>query len=228
LVACVPLPKPRPKFMCKYFWLIPIVLLAGCSRNNPAQVSAAGVSPANMEPVERTPPPVSPAKAMIPAGIPLLVRLDETLGTKYDRAGKRFTASLANAIVVDNRVVLPAGTRFNGHLTRSKPSGRMKGRAVLALRLDSFDFNGREYAIDAASVARVSRGHKRRNLEMIGGGAGGGAAIGAVAGGGVGAAIGAGAGAGAGTVGAFIKGRKQERIAAETAMTFALRRPVQL
>jgi hypothetical protein len=222
--------------MRKYLLLIPIVLSTGCSKNNPSQVSAASVpaantasaSPANTEPVERTAPPVSPGETMIPAGVPLRVRVDETLATKYDRPGTRFTASLANAVVVDNRIVLPTGTRFNGHLTRSRPSGRMTGRAVLALRLDSFDLNGREYSIDTGSIARVSGSHKRLNEVAIGGGAGTGAVIGAVAGGGVGAAIGAGAGAGAGTVGAFVKGRKQERIGAEAAMTFSLRRPVQL
>jgi hypothetical protein len=165
---------------------------------------------------------------MIPAGVRLRVRLDETVATKYDRPGDRFTATLANAVVVDNRIVLPAGIRFNGHLTQSRPSGRMRGRAVIALRLDSFDLNGRRYAVETGSMARVSGSHKKRNFAMIGGGAGVGAGIGAIAGGGEGALIGAAAGAGAGTAGALIKGRKQERLRAETAMTFSLRAPVQL
>lgn len=220
--------------MRKYIWIFPVFLLLGCSRNDPSSVNAAGGvpptdgSPLAKEPVERAVAPVAPAESRIPAGAPLRVRLDESVATKYDRPGQRFTASLADPVVVDNRIVLPAGTRFHGHLTQSKPSGRMRGRAVLALRLDSFELNGRRYAIDTASIARASRSHKRRNVEMIGGGAGTGAAIGAVAGGGGGALIGAAAGAGAGTAGAFIKGRKQERIRAETAMTFSLRAPVQL
>lgn len=214
--------------MYKYMLLVPLVLLAGCSRNNPSTASAASGPSSAAEPVERTAPPSSPAASVIPAGVPLRVRLDETVATKYDRRGDRFTATLADPVVVDNRVVLPAGTRFNGHLTQSKPSGRMKGRAVIALRLDSFDFNGRQYPIETSSVARVSRSHKRRNFAMIGGGTGIGAGIGAIAGGGSGALIGAAVGAGAGTAGAFIKGRKQERVRAETAMTFSLRAPVQL
>jgi hypothetical protein len=205
--------------MSKCLLIFAAILAAGCSRNNSSPVNA-------MEPVERTAPGALPS--VIPAGASLRVRLDESLATKYDRRGERFTASLIDPAVVDDRIVLPAGTRFNGHLTQSKPSGRMRGRAVIVARLDSFDLNGRQYAIETGSIARVSRGHKRRNLEMIGGGAGTGAAIGAVAGGGAGALIGVAAGAGAGTAGAFIKGRKQERIPAETAMTFSLRAPVQL
>jgi hypothetical protein len=208
--------------MGKYLLAFASLLLAGCSPNSSFPATAT-------EPVERAVPPASqPLESTIPAGASLRVRLDETLATKYDRRGQRFTAALIDPVVVDNHIVLPAGTRFNGHLERSKPSGRMRGRAVIAVRLDSFDLNGRQYAIDTGSIARVSRSHKRRNLEMIGGGAGTGAAIGAVAGGGAGALIGGAAGAGAGTAGAFLKGRKQERIPAETAMTFSLRAPVQL
>jgi len=150
------------------------------------------------------------------------------VGTKYDRPGHRFTASLAEPVVLDGQIAIPAGARFNGHLTESKPSGRMRGRAVIAARLDSFDLNGREYQIETSSIARVSGSHKKRNFFMIGGGAGAGAGIGAIAGGGEGALIGAAAGAGAGFAGALIKGRKQERIGAETGMTFRLRTPVQL
>lgn len=201
--------------------IAPMLLFVGCSRNSPSAVSAEGGSPSTAE----APPLAGPT---IPAGVPLRVRLDEPVATKYDRRGERFTATLADAVVVDNRIVLPAGIRFNGHLTQSRPSGRMRGRAVIALRLDSFDLNGRQYAIETGSLARVSGSHKRRNFAMIGGGAGVGAGIGAIAGGGEGALIGAAAGAGAGTAGALIKGRKQERIGAETAMTFSLRVPVQL
>jgi hypothetical protein len=208
--------------MYKCLLVVPILIFSACSKNEPSATSHAATIPVAAAAV------TAPVESMIPAGAPLRVRLDETLATKRDRRGERFTASLADAVVVDSRIVLPAGTRFYGHLTRSKPSGRMHGRAILALRLDSFDFNGHDYAIDTGSVARVSGSHKKRNLEMIGGGAGTGAVIGAVAGGGVGAAIGAGAGAGVGTAGALIKGRKQERISAETAMTFSLRAPVTL
>jgi hypothetical protein len=165
---------------------------------------------------------------MIPAGILLHVRLDESLGTRHDRSGERFYATLAAPVVEDGRIMLPAGTRFIGHLTESKPSGRLKGRAILAVRLDAFDWRGRQYDIQTSSIARESRNHKRHNLAWIGGGGGVGAAIGAIAGGGEGALIGAAAGAGAGTAGALITGKKQVGMSAETPLTFRLRTPVQM
>src|SRR5262249_28116343 len=106
--------------------------------------------------------------------------------------------------------------------------GRLKGRAVLGLRVDSFRLNGRQYRIETTSVDRVSAAHKKRNGILIGGGAGLGAAIGAIAGGGKGALIGAGAGAGAGTAGAAATGKREVGIVAETPLRFTLRSPVDL
>ena len=76
----------------------------------------------------------------------------------------------------------------------SDESGRLKGRADLGVTLDSFELHGKSYKIETSSQSRVSKGHKKRNTALIGGGAGLGAALGAMAGGGKGALIGAGAG----------------------------------
>ena len=129
---------------------------------------------------------------------------------------------------MDGRIVVPEGTEFSGHVTTAGASGRLKGRAFIGLRLDSFHLNGREYPVQTSSVDRVSASHKKRNALLIGGGAGLGAAIGALAGGGKGALIGAGAGAGAGTAGAAATGRRQVGIGAETPLRFTLRSSVEI
>ncbi len=95
---------------------------------------------------------------------------------------------------------------------------------MLALRLDSFSLNGRNYELQSNRSARASAGHKKHELGWIGGGAGGGAAIGAIAGGGVGAAIGA--GVAAGSVGSAITGKRQVHLPAEATLRFTLQRPV--
>ena len=125
-----------------------------------------------------------------------------------------------------DRVVVPKGTTLHGHVTSAADSGRLKGRAVLALRLDSLELRGVSYPIDTSSNRRASGAHKKRNLVLIGGGSGLGAALGAVAGGPAGALIGAGAGAGAGTAGAAVTGKKHVSIPAETPLTFALEQPL--
>jgi hypothetical protein len=171
---------------------------------------------------------VQPQVATIPAGTPVHVRLDESVSTRTDRAGDGFTATLSIPIEVDGRTLLPAGTQFSGHVTTAAPSGRMKGRAVIGLTLDSFDLGGRQYRVRTTRVDRVSDRHRKRNALLIGGGAGLGAAIGAIAGGGKGALIGAGAGAGAGTAGAALTGKKQVGMASETPLRFTLEAPVEM
>ena len=162
----------------------------------------------------------------LPAGTAIRVRLDQSLDTRRNPAGSHFVASIASPVSHDGVVVLPRGARCRGHLVESKPSGRLKGRAVMALALDSVEVNGHSYALETSHPTRVSKAHKKRNLALIGGGTGTGAAIGALAGGGIGAAIGAGAGAAAGTTGAVLTGKRQLRLPAESLLVFTLRRSV--
>jgi hypothetical protein len=213
--------------------LLSLVLLgAGCSRTT--SVEAAGDPGAN--------PPVASAEVArnpsarpaagyaneIPSGTVVHVRLLETLDTKRNRAGDRFTATLDEPLVSGDRVIVPKGTEFKGHVVQARESGRFKGRAAMALSLDSFEFNGATYPLETTRSSRASAGHKKRNWLWIGGGSGGGAAIGALAGGGAGALIGAGAGAAAGTAGAAITGKRDVAIPVETRLAFTLRSPVDL
>jgi hypothetical protein len=165
---------------------------------------------------------------VIPRGAHLRVRLDQTLDTRRSRPGDRFTAVLSVPLLVNSDTVVPAGTHIRGHVTESAPSGRMKGRARLAVTLDSFHVAGKDYQIRTNAVERLGAAHKKRNGALIGGGAGLGAALGAIAGGGKGAAIGALAGAGAGTAGAAATGKEQIALPAETALVFTLRAPVRM
>lgn len=219
---------------------------AGCNRT-PSSVDAAGLPGAGPGPEQRlgyaevagnsaaTPPLARTAPgyatssaAEIPSGTVVHVRLLDTLNTKRNRAGDRFTATLDEPLVSGDRVIVPKGTPFRGHIVQARQSGRFKGRAAMALSLDSFDLDGATYPLDTNRSARASAGHKKRNWLWIGGGSGGGAAIGAIAGGGAGALIGAGAGAAAGTAGAAITGKRNVTIPVETRLAFTLRAPVDL
>jgi hypothetical protein len=203
-----------------------ILLVTGCSRHSQSANSTSSdfADPRNPNAAATTPAP--PPMSTLPTGTYIRIRLTETLDTKYCRAGQGFTGVVDEPIVVGRRVIVPAGATIRGHITESKQSGRLKGRAVLGLSLDTMNVDGTSYPIATNMDARVSGAHKKRNLAIIGGSAGGGAAIGAAAGGGVGAAIGAGVGAGAGTVGALLTGRKQVVLPAETRLMFSLRAPV--
>jgi hypothetical protein len=216
--------------------ILPIILLAGCSSKQiPPNVVSTQMAPNGAvspqpgqpgQPSQVTPPAAPPI--VLPEGTVIRVRLAQSLDTRSNRAGDRFAATLDTPIVVDSAIVIPRGANFTGRIDASKASGRFKGRAVLGLRLDSFELNGNKYQIATSDVDRVSGRHRRRNIVLIGGGAATGAGIGALAGGPAGAAIGAGAGAGAGTIAAVITGKKNVHIAVETVLSFQLRDALEL
>ena len=213
-------------------------LLGACSKQQSAPQSAAGVAgstPAQAQaptqaqaqaPAPLPPAPLPPETFNIPAGSSIRVRLDQTIDSRRNRPGDRFTATLHGPILVNGREAIPNGTRFTGHVTDARPSGHFKGRAVVGLTLDAFTIDGEEYQIETSADRRVSGGHKKRNFAFLGGGAAAGAGIGALVGGGMGAAVGAGAGAGAGATTAFFTGKKNVAIRAETILSFRLREPV--
>ena len=197
-----------------------LLTLNGCARKTEAATNPDASATSTAE----TTPAV--AGYTIPPGTPLRVRLQETLDTKRNRAGDGFTASLDEPIVSGDRVIVPVGTTFHGRVIESKESGRFKGRAVLALKLDSFDLNGRTYPINTSDSARASK--KKHGFGWIGGGSAGGAVIGALAGGGEGAAIGAGAGAAGGVLGSAVTGKRNVSLPVESRVRFTLREPVTL
>lgn len=219
--------------MRSWILVVPALLLAGCSKTNSpipdaqaADEAAPVAAQADARPEAKPEPAPARTGVVIPKGTSLQVRIDENLDTKRNRAGDQFRASLAEPIVLEGKTVVPKGTPFVGHVTESQASGRLEGRAVLALTLDSFELRGKDYRVHTGSIDRVSTNHKKHNVAMIGGGAGLGALIGGLAGGGKGALIGAGAGAGAGTATAAATGKKEVAVAAESLLSFPLKSPV--
>src|SRR5215472_14104891 len=100
-------------------------------------------------------------RLIIPAGTAIAVRLGETLDTKRVRAGDRFSASLDEPIIVRGRVVVPKGTIFSGYVAESKPSGRVHGRGVLGLTLDSFHLDGVTYRVETSADFHRSGDNKK-------------------------------------------------------------------
>jgi len=211
--------------LAKFAGITALAILIGCSSKDQPDTVAAADTPS---PSAALLPGPKPAAITIPAGTPVRVRLAESLNTERNNAGDKFTATLDSPLMAGQKTVVPRGATFHGRVTTADSSGRLKGRAIIALTLESFEHNGKSYKVATSSASRVSSAHKKRNAALIGGGAGLGAALGAVAGGGKGALIGAGAGAAAGTAGAAATGKKTVSFPAETLLTFSLKAPVTL
>ncbi|MDX2180315.1 MAG: hypothetical protein SFV18_12045 [Bryobacteraceae bacterium] len=195
-------------------------------RPAPVEAREAAVAPMAAAAVPTARPASLARAATLPAGTSLTVRLDQTLSTKSNQPGDRFSGTLSAPVTVDGRTLLPAGTSVNGVVRDAAPSGRLAGQAVLRVALTSVEIDGREVPISTSARSRVSGGHKKRNWAWIGGTSGAGAVIGAIAGGGKGAAIGAASGAAAGTAGAAATGKLHVSMPAETVLSFQLQQAV--
>src|SRR6185436_18497760 len=118
-------------------------------------------------------------------------------------------ASLRQAVSVDGTSVLPSGTEVVGTVTDVERAGRVKGRARVAYRFNSINYDGEKYDIRTNTLSHLAPATKGEDATKIGIGAGAGAAIGALLGGGDGAAKGAAIG-GAGGTGVVLATRGKE------------------
>ncbi len=148
------------------------------------------------------------------------VRLIGPLSSESSQVGDSFMATLAEPLIMGDRVVAERGARVAGQVREAVSSGRLSRTALLTLSLKSVDSRSRRYPVRTGDLTIKAGSHATRNLLIIGGAAGTGAVIGGAAGGGKGAAIGAVAGVGAGTVGAYLTGKREIVLPSETLLTF--------
>lgn len=164
-----------------------------------------------------------PAPLVVPAGTSLEVRLTTGVSSKTNESGDSFAGVLEHAVVVGDKVVIPAGAQVEGQVAYAVPSGRLKERAELWLTLTAVEINGDTYDVVSSNTGRKEASKVKRDVGLIGGGAGIGALIGGLAGGGKGAAIGAGVGAGSGTAAAALTGQRNISYRPGTRLRFQLK-----
>ena len=148
------------------------------------------------------------------------VRLVDSLNTEKSQTGDAFTATLAEPLVVEGRMVAQKNARVTGRVREAVSSGRLKRPALITLRLESVQSPSGRYPLETEDLTIKVGSHTTRNMVIIGGSAGAGAAIGGAMGGGKGAAIGAATGAGAGTLAAYLTGKREISLPPETELTF--------
>lgn len=169
----------------------------------PSPPPATTSKPRTSKPRPTTPAPTTHTPThpgiVVPGGTALSLTMDAEVSTKDKVVGDSFTATLANDVVVDGKVVFPAGSKVSGHVAEAERPGKTSGRGKMVLSYDSIEAHGHSYAIDTMGAAIQGKSGTAGDATKVVGGAAAGAILGKILGGkaGTGAAVGAAAGAGA-------------------------------
>ena len=164
----------------------------------------------------------------LPVGTRLPIVLDTAVGSDISRIEQPVRAHLARPIALEGTTVIPEGSKVSGVVTDAKRSGRVKGRAHVAVRFDTLivPAHNERYPINTTAVGRTAQSTKKRDALEIGAGATGGAIVGGLMGCGKGAAIGSAVGGGAGTAVVLSTRGKEIRLPRGSAMTLKLVKPL--
>jgi predicted Zn-dependent protease len=118
------------------------------------------------------------SQAIVPAGTVLLVSFAQALSSASSEPGDRFTARVAEPVLLNGRVAIAAGSTITGRVVAVQPAAKLGGRAQLNLEFATLrDASGRESPI-AASFHGQGKSQTKKDAATIGGAAVGGAILG--------------------------------------------------
>jgi type IV secretion system protein VirB10 len=189
--------------------------------------------------------------AEIPSGTHVLLRLQNTVNSRTAKVGDYVYLATATPIVTDGGIAVPLGSYVQGVVAMVERAGRVKGRAELAIRLETLTLpSGRRYRLEprVASIEGDADGQQVVDREntvqqgstvgqdagqvaiLAGSGAALGAMVGRIGNGGAlrGAGIGAGAGAAVGLATVLLTRGKDVDLRQGSTIDVVLDRPVTL
>jgi hypothetical protein len=182
------------------------------------------------------------ATLIIPAGTRVPLSLKQAISTRTARDGDPVDAETAFPFVVNERVVIPAGTYIQGKIERVKRGGHVKGRAELLIHFTSMIYPSGYTVMLGGSVENTPGAEKTsmkdsegtirqdsetgRKAKSAAEGATTGAVIGAVTNGGKGAGIGAGIGGVAGLAIGMLSRGADVRLEPGTSIEMEIQREV--
>jgi hypothetical protein len=121
------------------------------------------------------------ARAMIektvPSGTRLEVELLDSVSSAESAVGDGVSARMAEDVVVDGTIAIPAGATLGGRVTEARGLKKIGGRALLRVEFDTVDLPQGSAPIRAAFY-RQGKSETKKDAATIGGAAAGGALLG--------------------------------------------------
>jgi hypothetical protein len=208
-----------------------------------AQAAESHSSQATSTPSQAT----DPHATLIPAGSKIPLLLKQAISTKNAREGDAVYAETAFPFVVNERMLVPAGTYIQGKISRVERAGRVKGRAELLMHFttmiypsgytimlpgsvenmpgsDNTSVKDKEGTIqqDKTTGKKVEDAAKGGAIGTVAGATAGGLATGALNG----ARVGAGIGAAAGVAWALLKHGPDVKLEVGTSIEMEIQRAI--
>ena len=103
--------------------------------------------------------------AEIPQGTHVLLRMLNSISTRTAAEGNQVYLQTATPVAVNGEIVIPPGTYVQGSVSHVKRSGRVKGRAELALHLESMTFPGGKILKIAPRLSSVDSGETGQKVD---------------------------------------------------------------
>ncbi|MGA9544651.1 MAG: hypothetical protein WBQ85_13845 [Candidatus Sulfotelmatobacter sp.] len=224
-----------------------LLLLAGMALGQTAEAPKpdAGVSPTAAAPAAAV--TADPNALSIPAGTKIPLLLKQAISTKNAREGDAVYAETAFPFVMNDRVIVPAGTYIQGKISHVERAGHGHGRAEILIHFTSMIYPS-GYTVmlpgsvqntpgaennsvkdsegtiqqDSETGKKVEDAAKNGTYGTIGGATAGGLATGGLNG----ARVGAGVGAAAGIAWALLKRGNDVRLDVGTSIEMEIQREV--
>jgi type IV secretion system protein VirB10 len=125
-----------PRFCGTMAMLASLLLLAGALSAQTPPVTEQSVPPAQTQ--EEAPKLKARAgQIAVPAGTRLPLVVHNSVTTRNARAGDPVYLEVLFPIVLENKILIPAGSYVQGEIVEAKRPGRVKGRGELLIRLNT-------------------------------------------------------------------------------------------
>ncbi len=143
----------------------PMTDVTSISIGGPVQSQSAGL----LTPARETSETAAAVSGTVPSDRTLTVRLIDSINVNSTAVGEFFDASIDEPVEVNGQVVIPKGADAVVQVVEAEESGRLRGQAMLSLRLASVTVDGRRYDTSTEYATLTGKGQTKDTAMKAGG-----------------------------------------------------------